>query len=383
MGPERFIRCRHCNLPHEAGLAECPVTNRPIEAEQAPQKRRAEPPPSEESYSWEHSIHGWEAEQEDDLPDPALLVGRVLEKKYRIDEMIGRGAMGAVFRAENLRIGKPVAIKVLQYSAADTEYHRRFLREARIAGSLGHPNIVEVFDLGNLEDGRPFQVMELLSGATFEARIQSEGALREDEVLEIADQVLAALDAAHAKGIVHRDLKPENVFLARREQGFCAKLLDFGVSKTITEHSLAITMTGAVVGTPYYCSPEQARGDSRIDHRADLWAMGVTLYRALTGVYPFTGKAYPQLLARISRGKPHPPSRLQPRLTPAVDRAILRALSVEPSERFSSAAEMREALRSARRLAAELDAPAEASDGSDTEVSDSFVHKQLFGERKS
>lgn len=353
MSQQRFIRCTHCGLPHEAEERRCAVTGKAIELASKP--RRASPPPAEERYAWAHSLHPSSGGDEGalDAEDLEGFVGQIVEGKYRVDALIGRGGMGAVFRAENLRIGKAVALKVLHRGyAAGSESERRFLREARVAGSLGHPNIVEVFDLGHTADGKPFQVMELLEGQTLGARIRHEGPLPEREALDTAEQVLSALEAAHDRGVVHRDLKPDNVFLAERGDQTIAKLLDFGVSKSLGEHTLSLTITGVVVGTPYYLAPEQARGERDVDHRVDLWAMGVSLYEALTGVLPFNAKSYEQLLTKILSTRPAPPSLFQPRLTPEVEAVILRALSPDRSARFTSASEMLSALRVARRAPA-------------------------------
>ncbi len=390
MSQQRFIRCKHCGLPHEAEVDRCPVTGAPIELSTKP--GRGKPPPSEEDYSWEHSLHPWSGAEDEHDSDPASLerfVGTIVEGKYRVDALIGRGGMGAVFRAENLRINKAVALKVLsaRYEPG-SESERRFLREARVAGSLGHPNIVQVFDLGRLADGKPFQVMELLEGQSLAERIRTEGALPEGELLEIAAQVLSALEAAHARGVIHRDLKPENVFLTRREHATVAKLLDFGVSKSLTEHTLSITMTGVVVGTPYYLSPEQARGDREIDHRVDVWAMGVLMYEALTGALPFTAKSYDALLSKILHSRPVPPSRFQPRMAHSVEAVIQRALAFDREERFASAGEMLEAVKSAQRErrfprfelggAGDVTAKTAVDEPEDpTEVSDSFVGSEL------
>lgn len=353
MSQQRFIRCSHCGLPHEAEQTLCPVSGKALDGQkQKRPRRRAEPPASGEDYAWAHSLHPWShVEGGQDLSPAALdtFVGRVVEGKYKIQEMIGRGGMGAVFRAENLRIGKAVALKVLYrgYNPG-SEAERRFLREARVAGSLGHPNIVEVFDLGHLDDGAPFQVMELLEGQSLAQRIQAEGALPEAEALAIGEQVLSALEAAHESGVIHRDLKPENVFLVDRRGETVAKLLDFGVSKSVGEQTQSITMTGVVVGTPYYLSPEQARGGRDVDHRSDLWAMGVLLYEALTGVLPFNAESYEKLLVKIFQNRPVPPSRFQARLSPAVEALILRALSRDPADRPQSARAMLDELREAK-----------------------------------
>jgi serine/threonine-protein kinase len=393
MSQQRFIRCTHCGLPHEANEQRCAVTGRAIERASKP-RSRGKPPPSEEDYAWEHSLHPF-ARAEDGALDPEDLeafVGKVVEGKYRIEALVGRGGMGAVFRAENVRIGKAVALKIMHRGyATGSESEQRFLREARVAGSLGHPNIVEVFDLGHTDDGKPFQVMELLEGQTLAERIRTEGALPEREALDFAEEVLSALEAAHDRGVVHRDLKPENVFLTERGDRTTAKLLDFGVSKSLGEHTQSLTLTGVVVGTPYYLSPEQARGERDVDHRVDIWAMGVLMYEALTGVLPFTAKSYDKLLTKILTQKPALPSRFQPRLTPAVEALILRALSPDRRERFRSATEMLAALRAARRtrkleqryptfdLEGHGDVTVRQDPGADdpTEVSDSFASAAL------
>src|SRR5690606_14038548 len=201
---------------------------------------------------------------------------------------------------------------------------------------------------------------------------------------------LSALEAAHERGVIHRDLKPENVFLNERGGVTVAKLLDFGVSKSLTEHTHSITMTGVVVGTPYYLSPEQARGERHLDHRVDLWAMGVLMYEALTGVLPYTAKTYEELLDKILHGAPVPPSRYQPRLAPAVEAIVTRAMAPRPEDRFASASAMLAAVDGARRARARF--PAFDLDGAGdvtvrtrgepgpddpTEVSDSFVGAEL------
>lgn len=363
---QRFIRCKHCSLPHEADVRSCPVTGRMMETKPRSESRRAEPPPLLGEYAWEHSVHPWtEGECACDI-DPSQLdtfIGRLVEGKYRIEALIGRGGTGAVFRAINEPIHKPVALKILYrgyQKGSDSE--RRFLREAQVASSLGHPNIIEVFDRGHLDDGKPFQVMELLEGQSLAQRIQSEGAIAEPDVVEIAEQILSALEAAHQLGVVHRDLKPDNVFLVERRGVTVAKLLDFGVSKVLTDQTQSITKTGVVVGTPYYLSPEQARGMRDIDHRVDLWAMGVLLYEALTGVLPFNAASYDALLRKILGGKPFPPRRFQARMTPELEALVLRALSSNRDDRPESASAMLAQLREAK-SARQSGRPAPSVDG--------------------
>ncbi|UJR82053.1 serine/threonine-protein kinase [Sandaracinus amylolyticus] len=353
MSAQRFIRCKHCGMPHEAQATSCPVTGKQLVPEQ--RKRVSAPPPkvAGPGYQWAHSVHPY-SDPNDADPEATRsmgsLTGQVLEGKYLIAEPLGRGGMGVVYRAENTRIGKQVAIKILLRGyAKGGESERRFLREARIAGSIGHPNIVEVFDLGTLENGAPYQVMELLEGATLAARIRLEGALPIDEVLDHAEQVLSALEAAHERGIVHRDLKPENIFLHERAGLVTAKLLDFGVSKSLlNDHTLSLTQTGVVVGTPYYLAPEQARGERGVDHRVDIWAMGIVLYEALTGSLPFRADNYNALMAKILNTRPAPPRSLRPHLPDALENVILKALSFDPLRRFQTADDMLSAVRAVR-----------------------------------
>jgi len=210
-----------------------------------------------------------------------------------------------VYEAEHVAIGRSVAVKVLHPSQARKKVSvKRFHHEARAAGAIGHPNICEVYDLGELDDGSPYLVMERMVGETLADHIVKQGALPFDEVLDLLTQVLSGLIAAHEKGIVHRDIKPENVFLTRRVG--CppiAKLLDFGVSKMLPlgdrEEELHLTRTGMVMGTPFYMSPEQARGDRDLDARVDLYACGVIMYEALTARRPFLAANYNALLLQI------------------------------------------------------------------------------------
>jgi serine/threonine-protein kinase len=343
---ERFIRCKHCGLPHEAGLAVCPVTNKPM-ASDRPRRART---PSEEGreYKWVKSLHPHSRPIADEDMDEHSYEGTVIDGKYAVKALLGKGGMGAVYRAENTRIGKQVAIKVLlrgHRKGSDAE--KRFIREARIAGALGHPGIVEIYDLGTLENGVPFQVMELLEGETLAARIKHEGALPIDELLDVAEQVLSALDIAHARGIIHRDLKPENVFLAVKGDAVIAKLLDFGISKALGEETLSLTKTGMVVGTPYYLAPEQARGDA-VDARCDVWAMGVLVYEALTGRLPYRADNYNKLLVSILTTRPTPAREIRPAIPEAIEQVIQTAMSHDPEARYANGKAMLRALREAR-----------------------------------
>jgi serine/threonine-protein kinase len=282
------------------------------------------------------------------------LIGKTIGGKYNIRAILGEGGMGTVFEALNLAIGRQVAIKVLHATQLrKKDAVRRFHQEARAAGAIGHPNICEVYDLGTLEDGCPYLVMEKLVGETLADRIAREGGLPAAEVVDVVTQVLSGLVAAHEKGIVHRDIKPENVFLTKRVG--CppvAKLVDFGVSKIIAaqraesdDQELDLTRTGIVLGTPYYLAPEQARGDRNLDARVDLYAAGVVLYEALTGRRPFTASNYNALLINILTKSPRPPRELRPDLPAAFDAVLRKAMAREPFDRYQTAVEFQQDLQ--------------------------------------
>ncbi len=218
------------------------------------------------------------------------LIGTVLDRRYRLDALIGEGGMGLVFAATHVLIGKPLAVKVLRKEHIEApDVARRFLLEARVASSLKHPNVVEISDFGEMEGGGAYYVMELLEGRTLAQHIDQQGAMAPADAIVVATQICAGLSAAHALGVVHRDLKPDNVFLANPRHGAehpLVKLLDFGIARAGPRR---ITVMGAVLGTPEYMSPEMAQGHD-VDHRADLYALGVMLFEMLTGTVPFYDK---------------------------------------------------------------------------------------------
>ncbi|MFS8071244.1 MAG: serine/threonine-protein kinase, partial [Byssovorax sp.] len=223
------------------------------------------------------------------------MIGRVIGDRYGVTALIGEGGMGEVYEAEHLAMGRLVAIKVLNPTRAqDQDAVSRLRHEARVAGTLGHPNICAIYDMGQLDDGSPYLVMERLQGETLAQRLLRETKLPVDELLDVMVQILSALSAAHQRGIIHRDLKPENIFLTRREGARpIPKLLDFGISKSedIEETMADLTAKTIAAGTPFYMAPEQARGD-RVDHRVDLWATGIILYECLSGKRPFDARNY-------------------------------------------------------------------------------------------
>ncbi|HEX5098123.1 MAG TPA: serine/threonine-protein kinase, partial [Polyangiaceae bacterium] len=277
-----------------------------------------------------------------------LQPGELIDDKYRIVRLIGEGGMGAVYEGENTRIHRRVAIKVLHAGVSEMpDVVARFEREAQAAGRIGSEHIVEVLDLGTLRGGDRYMVMEFMDGDSLAQRIRQRGSMAPKDLYPVARQLLDALAAAHNAGIVHRDLKPDNVFLlkSRRGQPDFLKLLDFGISKFSSgPGGLSMTRTGAVMGTPYYMAPEQAKGAKDIDHRVDLYAAGVILYEALAGRVPFLADTFNELLFKIVLEKPEPLAKVAPHVDPVLAGIVETAMAREPGERFQTAEALRDAL---------------------------------------
>ncbi|HSN91378.1 MAG TPA: serine/threonine-protein kinase, partial [Anaeromyxobacteraceae bacterium] len=268
------------------------------------------------------------------------MIGRVLADRYRIVRRIGEGGMGAVYLCEHVVLHRPLAVKVLRRDLSnDPEIVERFRNEAIAASQIGQENVVDVFDIGKTDDGALYYVMEALEGRSVGAILRHDGPIAVPRALAVLEQVGRALGAAHARGVVHRDLKPDNVFLVRREDGSeQAKLLDFGISK-VDQAGERLTQAGAIIGTPEYMAPEQAAG-AAVDHRTDVYALGVMAYELLTGALPFEGdNAIATLVAHQTR-PPEPPSRRRSGVPPDVDALVLRALAKRPEDRFDSMAEL-------------------------------------------
>jgi eukaryotic-like serine/threonine-protein kinase len=273
--------------------------------------------------------------------EPEALVGTTLDGRYLLGAHLATGGMGAVFRATHVYMRKEVAIKVLRPDlTASGEIVERFRREAEIAASLDHPNIVRVSDFGRSPEGYLFLVMELLHGESLFDRIRREGALPPDEAVPIVVQICHALEAAHARCVVHRDLKPENVFLARNPQGGeTTKILDFGIAKIADAANVGTTQAGMVVGTPEYLAPEQALGVA-VDARADLYAVGLIAWRMLVGHHPFKAEdARGLLMMQATRPVPAIVD-ARPNLAeyPALAAAIARACAKDVAARTPTAA---------------------------------------------
>jgi len=276
-----------------------------------------------------------------------LTKGEKLDR-YLIEEHLGTGGMGAVYRARHASIGQSVCIKVLKDSvASDPNVAQRFLREAQLAAATGSPHIVKVHDFATTDDGRPFIVMEHLEGKDLEVTLREEGKLPLDRALSIAHQILEAVGAAHDKSILHRDLKPANVFLVRGpgDSDF-VKLLDFGIGKVMGDAPAEqLTRTGVLMGTPFYMAPEQFAGAKDVGPRGDLYSVAVLLYEMLSGQLPHDGATLTELLTHITSERPAPLSALEPGLPIGIVSAIERGLAKDPDGRYSSAVEMAAALR--------------------------------------
>ena len=291
----------------------------------------------------------------------------VIAGKYRLESKIGEGGMGSVWRATHLRLEKPVAVKIVSAThAASFDARWRFQSEARAAAKLQSKNVVHIEDIGEMDDGTPFMVMELLRGMSLEQRIARDGPLPLQDAQKILAQVCRVLSRAHAAGIVHRDIKPENIFLAHLdgEDEPVVKVLDFGVAKSASAASTSTTQTGALIGTPMYASPEQARARKDIDGRSDLYSLGLVTFVMLTAKDPFEADSLADLIIQICTGPlPRLLDAAPHALPPALEEWFGQACAREPSERFPTADAFAEAFGKAAGLPLPS-RPGATSDGS-------------------
>jgi serine/threonine protein kinase/HD-like signal output (HDOD) protein len=282
------------------------------------------------------------------LPTPPVdtLLGQTLGS-FRVISLLGEGGMGRVYLAEHVLIGRRAAIKVLASEIADNEdFVSRFFTEARAVNDIRHPNIVEVTDFGTF--GKlPYIVMELLDGETLEQRLAHVRLLDAAAAARVVAQVAAAVGAGHEHGMVHRDLKPANIFLRNHpDYPDFVKVLDFGIAKLVAQDRNVAhhTEMGALIGTPAYMSPEQCLGDTHLDHRSDIYSLGVVLYQMVAGRLPFTSETAGRLIMSHVQETPPPPQSINPSVSAAMSAIILRAMAKKPDQRFASMRELRDAI---------------------------------------
>jgi serine/threonine-protein kinase len=291
------------------------------------------------------SARGGEAEP------PSVRVGDVLVGKFRVERLIGEGGMGFVLQAHHLQLEEKVAIKLLKRSALENpDTVERFSREARAAAKLKSEHVARVLDVGQLEDGTPFMVLEHLDGSDLSRVLAARGPLPISEAIDCIVEACEALAEAHARGIVHRDIKPENLFLVRRDTGLSSvKVLDFGISKvalsgTVNDVNVGSKQTTSILGTPYYMSPEQLRSTRTVDLRADIWSLGAVLFELLTGLTAWESQEFTPLVAEILES-PHRSLRdVRPDAPEGLERVIGRCLEKNPQKRFANMAEVAVAL---------------------------------------
>jgi serine/threonine-protein kinase len=281
---------------------------------------------------------------------PLLEPGVVLAGKYRVERVLGQGGMGVVLAAQHLQLGQRVALKfLLPEVCTNGEAVARFLREARTAVQIESEHVARVVDVGTLEGGAPYMVMEYLEGSDLGDVLAKRGPMPLPLAAGYVLEAMEAIAEAHALGMVHRDLKPSNLFLARRRDGSnIVKVLDFGISKAAHDAQLgpsaSMTSTTAVMGSPLYMSPEQVRSSKDVDARADVWSLGVILHELLSGRTPFHGETMTAVLAMIVADPPPPLRTVRPDLSPAVEAIVFRCLNKDRTQRFQNVAELAYAL---------------------------------------
>jgi serine/threonine-protein kinase len=303
------------------------------------------------------AVHGRDPEASLDIPPPEQVtppeerasgandpyIGTTFDHRYKIQKLLGEGGMGFVYLARHKVIDKKVAVKVLRADLAkDREILDRFLQEAKAASSIGNAHIVDISDFGDLPDGSTYFVMEFLEGQPLSQLVDSDQRLSVERICHIGLQIADGLAAAHAQGIVHRDLKPDNIFLVSRgsDQDF-VKILDFGIAKVTGNANTKLTKAGAVFGTPHYMSPEQAAG-APVDHRTDIYALGVMLYEMVSGQLPFNADNFMGILTQHMYKAPVPIRALvsTPECPPSLEAVILKCLSKKPEARYASMTEL-------------------------------------------
>ena len=329
-----MLTCPVCHTENDEGQEACRTCRTPLPLD----VRQAQPPPA----------NG----QADQTAKPTTVrqdpwVGRMLGE-YKVLGILGRGGMGVVYRAEDVALGRHVALKMVSAElAGNPQMLERFRHEARIQARLSHPGIATVYAFKEVE-GEAFLVMELVEGETLRSRLVRCGSLAPAEAVPIASQVLEAMAYAHRMGVIHRDLKPANIVLT--PQG-TVKIMDFGIAKLLRQQQSQLTVKGSLMGTLRYMAPEQIKGAS-VDHRADIYSLGATFYEMLAGRPPFEAETDVEVMQAHLEKTPAPPSRFNPSIGSALDRVLLKALEKEPSQRYQEAQAFAEALERAWREAA-------------------------------
>jgi serine/threonine-protein kinase len=336
------------SAPTQVAISEAPADAKP------PERSGSAPRITDPEFSHiARHVKGRDPEASIEIPPPAAVtppeerdsdamdpyIGTTFDHRYKIEKLLGEGGMGYVYLARHKVIDKKVAVKVLRADLArDREILDRFLQEAKAASSIGNPHIVDISDFGDLPDGSTYFVMEFLEGKSL-GEVTHDGArLPVDRVCHVGMQICAGLSAAHARGIVHRDLKPDNIYLLQRgpDHDF-VKILDFGIAKVSGNANTKLTKAGAVFGTPHYMSPEQAAG-SPVDHRTDIYALGVILYEMVAGQLPFNADNFMGILTQHMYKAPVPIRALVPgpECPPSLEAVILKCLSKKPEGRYQS-----------------------------------------------
>jgi eukaryotic-like serine/threonine-protein kinase len=275
-------------------------------------------------------------------PRKLLKDGLTIGNQFRLVQQLGQGGMGTVWSAEDLRLGRPVAIKFLSHAFLnDQQARNRFAREPRLASKIRSPHVVQVYSEGTTEDDVPYLVMELLEGEDLATRIAREGPCSLAEAGAIVEQVCRALGRAHREGLVHRDIKPHNIFLSAEGDGqVFVKLLDFGIAKDVGSRITALTLSGEVVGSALYVSPEQLHEAASVGPSADIWSLGIVIYELISGQVPFEGRSLPELFMRIVEGQYTPVSQLGRGLPSALDGFFQQIIQRDPNSRFQSVDEL-------------------------------------------
>lgn len=290
-------------------------------------------------------------------------IGMILDQRFRLERMVGEGGMGRVYAGRDIKLGRRVAVKVMHEPLGkDAVAMRRFERELHAVGQLTHLNVVAVTDSGTGPGGFPYFVMEYLEGESCAALLDRVGRLPHDRAMKLVLQACAGLVAAHSAGVVHRDVKPANLFICSAGGADVVKVLDFGIAKIAAAETGARTAAGQILGTSHYMSPEQTRGDTGVDARSDVWALGVVLYELLSGVKPFDADHRIALAYQVCHGTPKSIRELCPELDARAAAVIERCLAKDPQDRFASVTEL---MRDLRRTCPDLSVPEDTDlDGS-------------------